>query len=366
MIKFNITINHRILFVFIFLVSLSIIAQPIELMNPDNDFKNTPLVKEIYTADPSAHIFGDRIYIYASHDIETGSVEDDTGNHFNMMDYRVISMNKDGSDLKVHPVGLSVDDVKWAKSRFWAPDAAYKNGTYYLYFPAKDKDEIFRIGVATSKNPAGPFKARPKPMKGSYSIDPTTFVDDDGSAYMYFGGIWGGQLQQWESGEFDPNGSLTDLGVASNPAIMPRMAKLKDNMLEFDEEVKQIQILNQSGKPILTKELEIRFFEAPWIHKIGDVYYLSYSTGDTHNLAYATGDNPYGPFTYQGILGEPVQGWTNHHSTVKINDQWYLFYHDTEISGKTHLRNVKFSRFKHNDDGSISPIKTYFGSDWKF
>ena len=93
MIKFNITINHRILFVFIFLVSLSIIAQPIELMNPDNDFKNTPLVKEIYTADPSAHIFGDRIYIYASHDIETGSVEDDTGNHFNMMDYRVISMN---------------------------------------------------------------------------------------------------------------------------------------------------------------------------------------------------------------------------------------------------------------------------------
>ena len=131
-------------------------------------------------------------------------------------------------------MGLSVEDVKWAKSRFWAPDAAYKNGTYYLYFPAKDKDEIFRIGVATSKNPAGPFKARPKPMRGSYSIDPTTFIDDDGSAYMYFGGIWGGQLQQWESGEFDPKGSLTDLGVANNPAIMPRMAKLKNNMLEFD------------------------------------------------------------------------------------------------------------------------------------
>ena len=255
MIKFNITINHRILFVFIFLVSLSIIAQPIELMNPDNDFKNTPLVKEIYTADPSAHIFGDRIYIYASHDIETGSVEDDTGNHFNMMDYRVISMNKDGSDLKVHPVGLSVDDVKWAKSRFWAPDASYKNGTYYLYFPAKDKDEIFRIGVATSKNPAGPFKARSKPMKGSYSIDPTTFVDDDGSAYMYFGGIWGGQLQQWESGEFDPQGSLTDLGVASNPAIMPRMAKLKDNMLEFKLDKNVLSVKKHDDPDTLKLEL---------------------------------------------------------------------------------------------------------------
>ena len=348
------------------LASLKMIAQPSELINPNPDFKNLPLINKIYTADPSAHLFEGRVYIYASHDIETGSVEDDTGNHFNMKDYHVISMNKDGSDLTIHPVGLSVKDVKWAKSRFWAPDAAYKNGTYYLYFPAKDKDEIFRIGVATSKNPAGPFKARPKPMKGSYSIDPTTFIDDDGSAYMYFGGIWGGQLQQWESDEFNPNGSLTDLGIANNPAIMPRMAKLKNNMLEFDEDVKEIQILNKSGDPILTKELEIRFFEAPWIHKIKNVYYLSYSTGDTHNLAYATGDNPYGPFTYQGILGEPVQGWTNHHSTIKIGEQWYLFYHDTEISGKTHLRNVKFTRFNHNPDGSISPIKTYFGSDWKF
>ena len=125
MFKFYGTITHSILFVFVFLVSTRIIAQPAELINPDNDFRNTPLVKEIFTADPSAHIFEDRIYIYASHDIETGSIEDDTGNHFNMMDYHVISMNKDGSDLEIHPVGLSVDDVKWAKSRFWAPDAAY-------------------------------------------------------------------------------------------------------------------------------------------------------------------------------------------------------------------------------------------------
>ncbi len=166
-------ITYKELLVLACLASLKMIAQPSELINPNPDFKNLPLINKIYTADPSAHLFEGRVYIYASHDIETGSIEDDTGNHFNMKDYHVISMNKDGSDLTIHPVGLSVEDVKWAKSRFWAPDAAYKNGTYYLYFPAKDKDEIFRIGVATSKNPAGPFKARPKPMKGSYSIDPT-------------------------------------------------------------------------------------------------------------------------------------------------------------------------------------------------
>ena len=354
--------------IILFFCSFSIIScsQLNENYNSNPDFLNTPLVSEIYTADPSAHIFNDRIYIYASHDIESGGIEDDSGNHFNMIDYHVLSMNLDGSDVTVHPVGLSVDDVSWAKSKFWAPDAAYKDGTYYLYYPAKDTNNIFRLGVATSTKPEGPFTPQPSPMKGSYSIDPAVFVDDDGSAYIYFGGIWGGQLQRWESGSYDENGSLKDMGVPNNPAILPRMAKLTDDMLEFAEEVKSIEILDKQGNPILTKDLDRRFFEAPWIHKHNGTYYLSYSTGDTHLLAYATGDNPYGPFTYQGVLNEPVQGWTNHHSTLMVGNQWFLFYHDTEISGKTHLRNVKFTTFKHNEDGTIDPIKTYFGSDWRF
>ena len=88
-----------------------------EQLNSNPDFLNTPLVSEIFTADPSAHIFNNRIYIYASHDIESGGIEDDSGNHFNMIDYQVLSMNLDGSDVTVHPVGLSVKDVKWAKSK---------------------------------------------------------------------------------------------------------------------------------------------------------------------------------------------------------------------------------------------------------
>jgi len=73
---------------------------------------------------------------------------------------------------------------------------------YYFYFPAKDKKGAFRIGVATGKKPEGPFKAQPDAIKGSFSIDPAVFVDDDGNAYMYFGGIWGGQLQRWQTGQF--------------------------------------------------------------------------------------------------------------------------------------------------------------------
>src|SRR3546814_13434543 len=117
----------------------------------------------------------------------------------------------------------------------WAPDAARKNGTYYLYFPAKDKEGVFRIGVATSKDPMGPFKAQPQPIKGSYSIDPAVFTDDDGSSYMYFGGIWGGQLQRNVDGKYDPDGSKTDLGQDDKPALAPLVAKLDGHLLDFSE-----------------------------------------------------------------------------------------------------------------------------------
>ena len=78
-----------------------------------------------------------------------------------------------------------------------------KDGKYYLYFPAKNSDEIFRIGVAVSDSPTGPFMPEPEPIKGSYSIDPAVFTDDDGKYYMYFGGIWGGQLQSYRNNRYN-------------------------------------------------------------------------------------------------------------------------------------------------------------------
>ena len=326
-----------------------------------NKFLNQPLVSEIFTADPSAHIFNGKIYVYPSHDIvEENPMYDDCGSQYAMRDYRVLSMDYIGGPVTIHDVALDLDDVKWAKRQFWAPDAAERDGKFYLYFPTKDLDDIFKIGVAVSDNPEGPFKSTDNPIEGSYSMDPSVFKDDDGSYYMYFGGIWGGQLQRWdESNKYSPSGCETqDNGIPNSPAISPRIAKMSDDMISFSEEPKPVRIIDKNGDPILTKDHNRRFFEAAWVHKRNGIYYLSYSTGNTHLIVYATSDNPYGPFVYQGIMNNPVQGWTNHHSTLKVGEDWYFFYHDTQISGKDFLRNVKFTEMFHNDDGSIKTINT--------
>ena len=320
-------------------------------------FISSPLVTHIYTADPSAHVFDGKIYIYPSHDVEAGVAENDFGDHFDMRDYHVLSMDKVGGKVTDHGVALSVADVPWAKRQMWAPDAAYKNGKYYLYFPAKDPGGVFRIGVATSTSPAGPFKAEANYIPGSFSMDPTVFTDNDGSSYMYFGGIWGGQLQKWQSGQFDS--TYGQEPKDNEPALNPKMAKMSADMLTFSEPVRDVVILDNNGKPLLSGQRDKRFFEAAWMHKYNGKYYLSYSTGDTHFIVYATGDNPYGPFTYQGVILNPVQGWTNHHSIVEFKGKWYLFYHDTELSNKTHLRNVKVAELQHNADGTIKTITAY-------
>jgi len=174
----------------------------------NSKYISQPLVSNIYTADPSAHVFNGRIYIYPSHDTATGTPENDNGDHFNMMDYHILSMDAVGGKVTDHGVALHIKDIPWAGRQLWAPDAAFANGTYYLYFPVKNKKDVFQIGVATSKTPEGPFTAEKEPIKGSYSIDPCVFKDDNGSYYMYFGGIWGGQLQRWNNNKYDSAGKL--------------------------------------------------------------------------------------------------------------------------------------------------------------
>ena len=322
-------------------------------------YRSQPLVTEIHIADPSAHLFEGRIYIYGSHDIDGTTPEDDLGSHFEMRDYQVLSMDRVGGEVTVHPVALDVEEVPWASRQMWAPDAAAKDGRYFLYFPAKDRDGVFRIGVATADRPEGPFRPEPEPIQGSFSIDPAVFTDEDGASYIYFGGIWGGQLQRWASGRYDPDGSKTDLQRDGEPALCPRVARLTDDMLQFAEPPRDALILDEQGFPLLGGDHDRRFFEAAWMHKHGGLYYLSYSTGDTHYLAYATGSSPYGPFTYRGRILEPVQGWTTHHSILKVEDQWYLFYHDTQLSGRTHLRNAKVTELTHRPDGTIELIDPF-------
>ena len=316
-----------------------------------------PLVKHIYTADPSAHYFNGKIYIYPSHDIESDIPFDDLGSHFAMEDYHVLSMDSIDSEATDHGIALHVDDVAWAEKQMWAPDAAHKDGTYYLYFPAKKADGIFQIGVAVSDSPTGPFTAQPEAIKGSYSIDPAVFEDEDGSYYLYFGGIWGGQLQKYRNNTYHED---NELPTPNEPALLPIVAKLTDDLLEFAEEPKEIQILDTEGNLLLEADNDRRFFEASWMHKYNGKYYFSYSTGDTHFICYAIGDTPYGPFTYGGRILEPVVGWTSHHSICAIKDKYYLFYHDSSLSrGVTHLRSVKMIEIEHLPDGHIKTISPY-------
>jgi hypothetical protein len=173
---------------------------------------------------------------------------------------------------------------------------------------------------------------------------------------MYFGGIWGGQLQRWDNNKYNASGALKK---PEEQAVLPRVAKLAKDMKSFSGEVKEIRLVDENGNTFTEKQNDKRFFEASWVHKYKGKYYFSYSTGDTHNICYAVGDSPYGPFTYKGIVLSPVKGWTNHHSIVEFKGKWYLFYHDVELSGKTHLRNIKVTEIKHNADGTIQTVSAF-------
>ncbi len=272
-----------------------------------------------------------------------------------MKDYHVFSTDDiENGVLTDHGVILDAKDISWSGRQLWDSDVACKNGKYYLYFSLKDQNDIFRLGVAVSDTPEGPFVAEPDPIRGSYSIDPCVF-EENGEYYIYFGGLWGGQLQRYRN-----NKALECAAFPADnePAIPARVAKLSDDMLQFAEEPCEVIILDEQGKPITAGDTKRRFFEASWMHKYNGKYYFSYSTGDTHLLCYAIGDNPYGPFTYQGVILTPVVGWTTHHSIVEFKGKWYLFHHDSVPSGgKTWLRSMKVVELEYDENGKIKTIE---------
>ncbi|MBQ3984720.1 MAG: family 43 glycosylhydrolase, partial [Bacteroidales bacterium] len=242
------------------------------------------LFLEDYMADPSVHVFDGKLYIYPSHDWESAAPDDDFGSEYDMKDYHVLSL--EGPDPMTSPIkdngkAIDIKDIPWAGRQLWDNDVVKgRDGRYYMYFPAKDKTDIFRCGVAISDSPVGPFVPQPDPIRGSYSIDYAVLHDDDDEYYMYFGGIWGGQLQRYE------NNMAKDCGTSypadDEPAIPARVVKLGKDMLQFAEAPKPVVLLDENGKPITVADNNRRFFEASWMHKYNGKYYFSYSTGDTH------------------------------------------------------------------------------------
>ena len=313
-----------------------------------------PLVNDLYTADPSAHVFNGKIYIYPSHDEDIDVVNNDNGDQYDMKDYHVYEMK----DTETYPRDcgcvFTLKDVKWASKQLWAPDCEEKDGKYYFYFPARDKNGMFRVGVAVGDKPEGPFTPEDDYIQGTYSIDPCCFKDTDGKYYLTMGGLWGGQLDQyrnnkWSADNKEPQGK--------EPACTPKIALLKDNMKELAEDLRDLVIVDENGDPLTGGDDVRRYFEDPWLFKKGDTYYFTYSTGTSHLLCYATSKNVYGPYTYGGCILSPVLGWTTHHSILEFNGKWYLFYHDCERSkGINQKRNVKFRELTFKPDGKIQTM----------
>lgn len=280
-----------------------------------------PIIHDQFTADPTARVFNGRMYLYPSHDIV--SPIDELAEWFCMEDYHVFSSDNlvDWTD---HGVILTQNNIPWVKPdsyAMWAPDCVEKDGRYYFFFPAspKDMERGFGIGVAFADKPEGPFMPMPRPIKGVMGIDPCVLVDDDGDSYLYWSGM----------------------GIS--------VAKLKDNMMELDSEPQKIEGLPEGFK------------EGPFAFKRNGHYYLTFPwvKDKTETLAYAMADNPSGPFEFKGIIMDesPTGCWTNHHSIVEKDGQWYLFYHHNDYSpDMDKRRSTRIDPICFNADGTINKV----------
>ena len=282
-----------------------------------------PIITGQFTADPTARVFEGKLYMYPSHDIPSVITHTDGSAWFSMPDYHVFS-SEDLTSWTDHGVILRQEDVPWGKPdayAMWAPDCVFKDGKYYFYFPdAPAGRPGFGIGVAVADRPEGPFTPQAEPIKGVFGIDPCVLVDDDGTSYIYWSGM----------------------GLSG--------CRLNDNMLELD------------GRPArLDRALPEGFKEGPFVFKRNGKYYLTYPwvRENTETLAYAMSDSPLGPFEYKGLIMKesPVGCWTNHHSLVEYEGQWYLFYHHNDYSPDFDKnRSARIDRVYFNEDGTIQEV----------
>ena len=277
---------------------------------------SNPFVTDQFVADPSAHVFGDRVYVYFTND------NGNDGKYWNSRDWRLFS-SADLETWRDHGAIFSVDGFEWAEGLAWAPAAAYRDGTYYLYLPV----DRTKIGVARAQSPTGPFtdatgaplvdKARDSNV-GDEPIDPFVFIDDDGQAYMYFG------------------------------TRVPKVVKLGRDMISVEGEIENLVI----------RDAQVPYGEAPWLHKKDGLYYFTYSTGWPGQIAYATATSPMGPFTQRGIVLDEVNTFTNHQAIIERGGEWYIIYHNASLpGGGEYTRSPNVDRLFYNEDGTIRPVK---------
>ncbi len=285
-------------------------------------WSQNPVIRDQFTADPTARVFNGKMYLFPSHDIpapESFPRKD----WFCMADYHVFS-SSNLTDWTDHGVIVSQEKVDWVNPTsfsMWAPDCIERNGKYYFYFPANLKTgRGFGIGVAIADKPEGPYIPQPEPIAKARGIDPSVFIDKDGQAYLYY--------------------SMGRIFVA----------KLKENMTELESD------------PVVVGDLPTKgLVEGPFFFERNGIYYMTYPHVENivERLEYAMGDNPMGPFKVTGVIMDetPMGTWTNHHSLVQYNDQWYLFYHNSAYSPKFDKnRSVCIDSLSFNEDGTIRKV----------
>ena len=295
-----------------------------------------PIIRDQFTADPTARVFNNKVYLYPSHDIlpPAGQRQD----WFCMEDYHVFS-SENLTDWTDHGVIVTQNKVPWVRPdsySMWAPDCVERNGKYYFYFPSAPKDgRGFGVGVAIADRPEGPFVCEPEPIKGINGIDPCVLQASDGNAYIF-----------WGAG---------------------RCAKLKPNMKELADDTPKEKVkwgnreFEMLGVNCL-KDLPNRQAEGPFAFEANGWYYLTYPyvRENTEVLGYAMSKNPMGPYEYKGlIMSEQPNGcWTNHHSIVNYKGQWYLFYHHNYFSPRDDKRrSACIEKLYFNADGTIQEVK---------
>lgn len=305
------------------LFPLLLLAQVKEGLRKDTTFKSTgnPIIDYKYTADPAAMVYKDQVYLYTGHDVAPKE------KHFYEMHEWLVFSSNDMETWTEHAVPLQVSDFSWSSGDAWASQVIERNGKFFWYVATSHRDIHGKaIGVAVADSPIGPFKdARgtalvtndmTKATDISWDdIDPSVWIDDDGQAYLFWG----------------------------NTACY--YAKLKDNMVELDGPIKQVDI------PAFT--------EAPWIHKREGNYYLSYSTGFPEKTVYAMSKNINGPWEYKGLLNELAgNSNTNHHAIIHFKGEDYFIYHNGAINtdGGSFRRSVCIDRLFYQQDGTMKRI----------
>ncbi len=296
-----------------------------------------PIIRDQYTADPTARVFNNKVYLYPSHDIvpPAGQRHD----WFCMEDYHVFS-SENLTDWTDHGVIVTQNKVPWVRPdsySMWAPDCVERNGKYYFYFPSTPNGAMrgFGVGVAVADSPEGPFVCEPEPIKGINGIDPCVLQASDGNAYIFWG-----------------------------PG---RCAKLKPNMKELADDTPTEKVkwgkreFEMKGVNCL-KNLPNRQAEGPFAFEANGWYYLTYPyvREKTEVLAYAMSRQPMGPYEYKGIImAEHDNGcWTNHHSIINYKGQWFLFYHRNWLSPRDDKRrSACIEKLSFNADGTICEVK---------